>query len=60
MKKFQCLATHRRAMNFAGRYGHFYAYSHYDLESSDPNEIMVELKERGFDDLIEIWDVEAQ
>ena len=47
-------------MNFAGRYGHFYAYSHYDLESSDPNEIMVELKERGFDDLIEIWDVEAR
>lgn len=51
MEKFQCLATH---------YGHGYAYNHYDLESSDPDEIMVELKERGFDDLIEIWDVEAQ
>jgi hypothetical protein len=50
-KKFQCLATH---------YGHGYAYGHYDLESNNEVEIMEELKERGYDDVIEIWDIEAQ
>ena len=31
-----------------------------DLESNNEDEIMEELKERGYDDVIEIWDIEAQ
>ncbi len=51
MKYFQCIATH---------YGHLYAFNHYDFETNVYDEIMEELKGRGFDDVIEIWDIKEQ
>jgi len=48
---FQCLALH---------YGHAYAFNHYEFETDNPDEIIEELEARGFDDVIEIWDIEAQ
>ena len=48
---FQCCALH---------YDHPYAFGHYDLESDNPAEIMEELEARGFDDVMEIWNIEAQ
>ena len=50
-KRFQCSARHCDT---------FYSWNHYDLESNNEYEIMEELKERGYDDVIEIWDIEAQ
>ena len=51
MKYFQCLALH---------YEHPYAFNHHEFETDNPDEIMEEIKRRGFDDVIEIWDIKEQ
>lgn len=50
MKYFQCSVRHRNT---------FYSWNHYDLESNNEDEIIEELKERGYD-VLEVWDIEAQ
>ena len=51
MKYYQCSAQHKNT---------FYTWSHFDFETNDPNEIIEALKERGYDDVVEIWDIEEQ
>ena len=50
-KYFQCQVRHKNT---------FHLWTHYDLESSDYDGIMGELEDRGFDDVLEICDIEEQ